>query len=108
MVRGIFDDGIKVTIVNSSSESLHDCTLRLLNVGPEYSIGDLPAHSSKHLSIKPKTDSHGVFSFRASDGTQHSATVIGYVENGYVGKVKVEVKKNYDVVSSEKLKPSSY
>jgi hypothetical protein len=93
--------GIRVVVRNSSAQVLRDVQLTVLDSGSTYSLPDLPREAAGTRYVEPKTESHVDLLFLDEHGARHSATVVGYAEQGYCGKVSVEIRENNRVTTQD-------
>lgn len=99
--------GIKVEIENLGPTAMKNVAVDV--TGASYSIGDIPAGTSRWVKVKPRSESS--VSIRQSDNTEKERTLFidTYIEGGYSGKITAQVKngKITRVKQNIKLTPIS-
>jgi hypothetical protein len=93
--------GIRVLVGNRSGETLRRVVLKEEIHGPRYELGDFRDGFSRHIFIRPKTESHIAMDFQDAAGTPHSELVVGYLESGYCGSAEAVVEPGGKVMANE-------
>lgn len=99
--------GVKVEIVNRGPLSMKDVYVEVR--GRSYSLGEIPAGTSKTVKVRPASESAVSIKHRDGKGKQHTLFVDTYIESGFSGKITVHVGygKIKDVKDNIKLTPIS-
>ena len=97
-----FSSGIKVTIKNVSSKTINGVVIHV--TGNSYTIGNIPAGSSKTTKVVPKGESHIELELK---GSQNRLIVDCYLEKGYNGKILIEITPDQVVNIEAKISISA-
>jgi hypothetical protein len=82
--------GVKVKIVNLGPFAMRSVSVDV--TGASYSVGDIPAGTSKWVKVQPGGESAVSIKHLAKTGKQRALFVDCYIEGGYSGKIIVQVK----------------
>ena len=95
--------GIRVTIHNESGAPVHNLSLKVVDRGKTYALGDLSSGAQERTFVEPVTESQVHLTFLDTNNKSRITTIVGYAEKGYCGNVDATILPNGDVKSRERM-----
>ena len=94
--------GVKIEIVNLGPVVMKDVSVDV--TGASYSVGDIPAGTSKWVKVEPRGESSVSIKYSDSKGRQHTLFIDAYIEGGYSGKITAQVKNGKIIHMKQNIK----
>lgn len=101
LVRGSY--GIRVTVENASSKSIHEAQVRVNKSGPVYRLGDIDAGHHRRVYVNPKGESSIYVTFIDGDGISQGVMAVGYAEHDYCGKSTITIYPERRIATKENV-----
>lgn len=90
-----FSHGVRVEIINSTGNTLHN--FRLLYQGGQVQENLVNPQQAFRYKIDPSSETDLTMEFIDRDGTVRKMRIEVYIEPNYGGKIKIIVRDNYDL-----------
>jgi hypothetical protein len=85
-----FFSGVRVEVINRDSLAMRHVSVEV--TGASYPIGDIRPGSSKSVKVRPRGESAVTIKYTDTPAKQHRIYIDTYIENGYFGYIKVQIK----------------
>lgn len=82
--------GVRVEIINRDALAMQNVSVEV--TGASYQVGDIPSGSSKSVKVRPRGESAVTVKYSDISGGQQHIYIDTYIENGYFGHIKAQVK----------------